>query len=424
VLDIARSFTRQPGFPVLSARATPCTRIGDRSANIAVSQRRFAMDDASRTDELWTIPVVARRLGDDPTRAVLEPQAEATIEVAPPCSPYLMNAGQSGFFRVLYDDANLQALRARFGELQPIDQLGLLLDYWAFGRSGDAPFTAYLELESALSPQADQIIVMDTAGSMLALHDYAKGRPSEAMVAAYGRRSLRRFFDEYGWGAEAGELANDARARATLIAALGALGDEAIIAEARRRVRASAANPAGLPAALRTATLGVFAAHASEADYEFLLSRARGARDFVEQRRLWNLLAAAEDPALARRTLQLTLGDDIPRQIRTQVIANVSGSHPRIAWDFLVANRATVEALLDPLQRLEFPADLASGSTDPAMVGELRAYARDFPEGARPTIDAATATITLRAQTVAERMPAVEAWIAAREPSRTVRRMR
>jgi aminopeptidase N len=424
VLDIARSFTRQPGFPVLSSRAAPCTRIGDRSASITMSQRRFAMDDASRTSELWTIPIVTRRLGNDPVRAVLEPRAQASIETPPACSPYLVNAGQSGFFRVLYDDANLQSLRARFGELRPIDQLGLLLDYWAFGRSGDAPFTAYLELESALPPQADPIIVMDTAGSMLALHDYAKGRPSEAMVAAYGRRSLRRFFDEYGWGAETGELANDALARARLIAALGALGDADIIAEARRRVRASESHPAELPAALRTATLGVYAAHASEADYEFLLSRARAAADFVEQRRLWNLLARAEDPQLARRTLQLTLGDEIPRQLRTQVLANVAGSHPRLAWDFLVANRAAFEALLDPLTRLEFPTGVASASSDPAMVAELEAYARDFPEGARPSVDAASASIRLRAQTIAERMPAVEAWIAAHERQPARRRMR
>jgi aminopeptidase N len=423
VLDIARSFTRQPGFPVLLASYAACNSHAIDS-RILVSQRRFAMDQVSRTNHLWTIPIVTQRLGRAPVRSVFGAQETTALDTPPGCGAYLVNAGQSGFFRVLYDERNFALIAARFGELEPIDQLGLLLDYWAFGRSGDAPFTAYLELESALSPQADPIIAMDTASSMLALHDYAKGRTSEAMVAGYGRRSLRRFFDEYGWGAEAGDLANDALARARLIAALGALGDQDIIAEARRRVRAAETNPAELPAALRTATIGVYAAHASEADYELLLRRARAAGDFVEQRRLWNLLARAEDAGLARRTLQLTLGEEIPRQLRTQVLANVAGSHPRLAWDFLVSNRAAFEALLDPLTRLEFPAGIASASSDPAMVAELEAYARDFPEGARPSIDAASASIMLRAQTIAERMPAVEAWIAARERPPARRRMR
>lgn len=256
---------------------------------------------------------------------------------------------------------------------------------------------------------------MDTAGSMLALHEYAKGRASEQAVAAYGRRTLRPFFDRLGWTAREGELPNDSLARATLIGALGSLGDPEIIAEARRRVRASETDPSVLPAGIRTATLGVYAENATAADYDALLTRARAASDFVEQRRMWRLLATANDPTLARRTLQLTLGEDVPRQIRTQVLANVSGAHPRLAWDFLVANRTAIEALLDPLTRLEFPTDLASASSDPAMVAELEAYARDFPEGARAAVDGAAATIRIRAQTIAERMPAVEAWIAARD---------
>ncbi len=410
VRDIARGFTNQPGFPLLTVSAPDC-----RGAVLTIEQRRFAMDEVSRTGERWSIPVVARRLGHAPQRAVLPANGATTLSVEPACTPYLVNAGQSGFFRVRYDAANLAALTRDFATLEDIDQLGLLLDYWAFGRSGDAPFTDYLELVAAIPADADPVIVMDTAGSMLALHEYAKGRASEQAVAAYGRRTLRPFFDRLGWTAREGELPNDSLARATLIGALGSLGDPEIIAEARRRVRASETDPSVLPAGIRTATLGVYAENATAADYDALLTRARAASDFVEQRRMWRLLATANDPTLARRTLQLTLGEDVPRQIRTQVLANVSGAHPRLAWDFLVANRTAIEALLDPLTRLEFPTDLASASSDPAMVAELEAYARDFPEGARAAVDGAAATIRIRAQTIAERMPAVEAWIAARD---------
>lgn len=411
VLEIARSFTTQPGFPVLNAQGRDC--VTGRGPTVELTQRRFAMDESARTTSYWNVPVVMQRLPDGaPTRFVFGAGSQVErINVLPTnCQPYIVNAGQSGFFRVLYDASNLRGLTQRFATLDSADQLGLLLDYWAFGRSGDAQFSDYLNLVEAIPADADPLIVMDTASSMTTLAGYAAGRPSEAAVRANGVRVLHPFMARAGWDSQPGELSNTIRARATLINALGSLGDAQVIAEARRRVRSGEALPAGI----RTATLSVFAANANEADYNLLLAQARAATDFVEQRRQWLLLASAEDDALARRTLQMTLGDEIPRQIRTQVIASVADAHPRMAWDFLVANRAAVEAYLDQLTRLEFPTNIAAISSDPAMVYELERYAANFPEGARPTVAAAQAQIRLRAQTIAERMPVVEAWIAAR----------
>jgi aminopeptidase N len=420
VLDIARNFTRQPGFPLLSVSAPACAR-GQTERQATITQRRFAMDDTARTDEAWSVPVVVRTLGGEPNRTMLAPGAERSVAVG--CAPYLLNAGQSGFFRVLYDPANLRALTSRFGDLEEIDQLGLLLDYWAFGRSGDAPFTAYLDLVSALPADADPLIVIDTAGSMAAFATYVEGRPSEAAVKAYGRRVLAPHFARVGWQPRAGDSANLTNMRAALIDTLGRLGDESVITEARRRVNAAQSDPSALPGAIRRAALGVYAANASAADYAALLTQARGAADFVEQRRFWLLLASAEDETLARQTLQLTLGEDIPRQIRPQVISNVAFAHPRLAWDFLVANRAAIEAMLDPLQRLEFPTNLAAISGDPAMIDELARYAESFPDGgARDAVAAAQAQIRLRAETISQRMPAVEAWIAAHQGSTQRRR--
>lgn len=138
---------------------------------------------------------------------------------------------------------------------------------------------------------------------------------------------------------------------------------------------------------------------------------ARRATDFVEQRRLWTTLGGANDQALARRALDLTLGEDIPRQLRPQIIQAVANNHPQLAWDFLTAHRAAVEAWLEPPIRISFPAEIASDSSDLAMVRALETYAASFPAGAHNTLASAEATIRSRADTVA-RMPAVEQWVA------------
>jgi aminopeptidase N len=188
VLEIARSFTAQPGFPVLTVNGESCRR--GQWMSVSVAQRRFALDDASRTGERWSIPIVARNIGGAPVRVLLAPGGDGAVSLA--CGPYLVNAGQSGFFRVKYDDANFRALAQRFSELEGIDQVGLLLDYWSFGRSGDAPFTNYLELVSVLPADADPVIVMNTAASLTELAGYARGRPSEAAVRPWRAASLFR----------------------------------------------------------------------------------------------------------------------------------------------------------------------------------------------------------------------------------------
>lgn len=407
ILNLARSFVGQPGFPLVTAESGDCVR--SRTADITLRQRRFAMDDVSRTNEQWEIPIVIRR-GDEEVRTVFPATETTTIQMQTNCAPYIVNAGQSGYFRVLYDAANFERLRANFRTLATADQLGLLLDYWAFGRSGDAPFTNYLDLVAQVPADANPALVSDTLSSLSALVGYASGRPSEDAVKAYALRTLRPFFDHIGWTAREGEHANAPLVRAQLIAALGALGDEAVVAEVRRRVEAN-----DLPAPIRGAVLSVYAANVTPAQYEAMVGEARAATDFVEQRRLWLRVAGARDEALARRTLQMVLGESIPRQIRTQVLSVVAGGHNQLAWDFMVANRAAIEALLDPLQRLEYPPSIATGSSNPAMIPALEAYTRDFPEGARPTVAAAIAAIRIRAETVEQRMPAVEAWIAARD---------
>ena len=408
VLEIARSFTTQPGFPLISVQGRDC--VTGRGPTLEITQRRFAMDESARTESYWQTPLVVRRIGGGaPGRFLMTAGSQVDrIDVPPACRPYIVNAGQSGFFRVLYDQSNFRLLTQRFSELEDVDQLGLLLDYYAFGRSGDAPFTNYLELVNVIPADADPVIVMDTASSMSAFAGYMAGRPSEDAVRAYGRRVLEPHFARVGWDPRPGDDANLTNMRATLITTLGGLGDESIVAEARRRTQAG-----NLPGTIRTAVRSVYAANATEQDFNALLAQARAETEFVEQRRLWLLLASVRDDALAQRMLQMTLGDEIPRQIRPQVIASVNAGHPRMAWDFLVANRTAIEAMLDPLQRLEFPTNLAAVSGDPAMLGELDRYATNFPDGAaRDAVAAAQAQIRLRAETIRERMPAVEAWVA------------
>ncbi|MDX2276272.1 MAG: M1 family metallopeptidase [Hyphomonadaceae bacterium] len=408
VLDIALSFTTQPGYPVLQPVASACTRSLSQD-HIRITQRRFAFDDASRTGELWTIPVVTQILGEGPQRDVLAASAQTSID-APACSTFLMNAGQSGYFRVLYDAGNFEALEQRFARLGATDQLGLLLDYWAFGQSGDASFARYLDLAARIPANADPLIVEDFAASLSALVDYQRGRAGEAATRAFARERLAPFFARVGLSPRPGEASNETLLRATLISTLGGMQDEAIVTEARRRFESG--DPALLPGDVRGAVLSVYGESADAVHYERLVALAQSANDFLEQRRYWLALASAQDEALARRTLDLVHGETIPRQLRFVVLNAVAAQHPRLAWDFLVRHRAAIESMLDIVLRAEVPAGIASLNSDPAILSEIDAYAATAGEGARGNFEAAKAAVRLSIAAAA-RMDDVDAWLAA-----------
>ncbi|MFT3726222.1 MAG: M1 family metallopeptidase [Terricaulis sp.] len=409
VMDIAQGFTSQEGYPIVRASGGACNAQGNGGDTINIAQKRFALDDTARTNTLWAIPMVAQRLGGQPARSVVPAQVQASIRLAG-CGPYILNAGRSAYFRVLYDQANLQALGQNFAQLPADDQLGTLLDYWAFARSGDAPFSAYLDLMTRTPANADALVAADNVGSVAALHQYSKGRASEASVAAWGRAQLQPLMARVGWTPRANEAPNETSLRDEVIGALGGMGDDAVIAEARRRVEHDQ-----LPAGIRDTTLGVYAYNATAPQYERLVAQARAANDFVEQRRLWLIVAQAHDPALAQRTLDFTLTDTIPQQIRATLIGSMAADHNKQVWDFVVAHRAQIETWLEGPIRVSFPIGIASASGDPAMVDALETYGRNFPASVREQVVGAEASIRLRADTITHRFPQAEQWIAAHQ---------
>ena len=179
-----------------------------------LTQRRFAMDDASRTDERWTVPVVARRVGGEPVRSVLPRASAIDASMSARCGDLSRQRRPSGFFRVIYDHANFDALTRASPISTTTDQLGLLLDYWAFGRSGDAPFTDYLELVERAAGDADPVMVVNTAeiaGAACGLR--ARAGPARTRCAPMAAARLQPYFARVGWDARAGETSNEGKLR-------------------------------------------------------------------------------------------------------------------------------------------------------------------------------------------------------------------
>jgi len=408
VLDIAHDFTLQPGVPLIRVESATCT---NGKTTLKLTQGEFTKDRPDKQPLQWQVPVIAQTAGGEPARTVVTGGA-GTLEV-PGCGAVVVNAGQSGYYRTLYAAPQFDAIRKGFAKLAPIDQLGLMGDAWALGMAGLRPASDFLDLAKATPVDADPQIWGEIAGSLSSLDDYYQGDAQrQAKFRRFAIKTLTPVFARVGWEAKAGEPDPVTILRTELIEVLGSLGDTAVINEARRRYAASEADPNATPAALRKTILHVVARNADGATWEKLHAAALAEKTPLVKDEYYALLSTAQDTALAQRALDLALTSEPGETNSANMISQVAGWHPDLAFDYAVAHRELVNTKVDTTSLSRYYPGLARNSLDPATVDKLKAFAEQYiAASSRRATDTAIANIQYRVKVRKERLPAIDAWL-------------
>jgi aminopeptidase N len=405
---IAHDFTSQPGIPLVKVDSATCK---GNVTTLTFSQGQYSRDDKDGAPLSWHVPVIAQTVGGETRRLILK--GTGTIEL-PGCGAYIVNAGQSGYYRSLYPAANIAALAKSFATLSSIDQMGLLADNWQIGQAGYQPMGLSLDLIAAVPASASPVVLAEIPSYLKASRDMFEGEPAnQAKAAAYAGRKMTPLLAAIGYDPKAGEGPQIPLLRQNLIEGLGAVGDPAVLAEANKRFAALATNPAALDGPLRNVWLTIVAANATPATWDTLRTMANTASSDLEKSQLFALLGRAKDDALAQKALDLALTDEPGKTTSAAIIAATGPLHSMMAVDFVLAHRAQYEALIDVSARSQALARLGGGSADPAMLAKLDAYATRYltPES-RKVVDRSIAAIKARIETRARLKPQVLAWLA------------
>ena len=398
VTAMAHDFLKQPGVPLIQAR--------EAGGKLALTQGRFAADATQKTPQTWRTPVKVTGLDGKTWDGVVSAGAPASAPVA---GPAIVNAGQTSYMRAAYAPALWAKLAPKFATLSAADQLGLLYDSRALGEAGVAPMSDFLALARNAPADADPIVVTTLAEQLGGLSSLYGGRPNGAAFRTFARSRLAPIADRLGWDAKPGEHDNVAAARRAVLVALGQFGDPAVVAEARRRF----ADPAALTGAGRRTVLDIVAANADAKAWEAIYAQAKASKDITDRGRLYSYLGMSRDPALADRALKLALSGEVTPSEAPGIIAAVAEGHPEKAFDFAMANRAKVDALLEPTSRTSYYADLAETSRDPAMLQKLETLAASVPPSARGEVKKAEGAVRYRVEVIAKRVPEMDRWLAA-----------
>ncbi|HEX4710250.1 M1 family metallopeptidase [Phenylobacterium sp.] len=404
ITGIAHDFTLQSGVPLIT--------ITSSGKGVRLTQSRFGADAASKAPRNWRTPVTVWNIGE-PWRVVVSADKPAVAADAVTRNGPLLNAGQTGYFRSAYGPELWQRVVALFPKLNPEDQLGLIYDSRALGEAGYAPLTDFLALSQHAQDAGDSVVLRTLASQLAGLDDLYRDQPGQKAFRAFARARLAPALARVGWDAKPGEPDNDALLRRTVLTTLGQFDDPAVVAEAKRRFTAWLAAPDSLSGTTRQIVLTITASHADAATWDQLHALAQQATDPTDKTRFYRYLGISHDPALADRALALALTKEPPPTDAPELISGVSENFPDKAFDFAIAHRAAVDAMVEPTSRTSFFANLGGAARDPGMAAKLRAFAATVPPSARGEVAKALASINYRLEVVSKRLPEVDAWLAA-----------
>jgi aminopeptidase N len=345
--EIAASWTEQPGFPVVKVSAQ-CDASGERT--ITLSQRRFMLQGRDAANSHWIIPLQIRLgLGAVPQPVLMTRDGQA-LPAGKCDQPLSVNAGAVGYFRTQYDDSVLPSITRQFAALPSGDRIAVLDDQWALVESGAQPLASYLGLVAAVGDDLNERIWTQIADALGTVEFDERGTPGHAAFAAYARAALRPVYEKLGWQAKAGETPGVQRLRRKVIGDLGEWGDQAIIAEARRRFAKFVKDRDSIPPDEQAVLLSIVARDADAETFAQLHAVAKSAANETELRRYYTALMQVRDPQLAAAAIKIALSPEIPPQaesLRLWLVFALSEAHQQLAWDAYVGH---LDALLAPHQ--------------------------------------------------------------------------
>lgn len=418
VSTIASAWIRQAGHPIVVAEAEPLGN--DRK--LSLRQERFYADaqlGAAKCEVSWPIPLVIKygtETGVHSEKVLLESRDSSFVLRG--ARWFYPNGDGAGFYRFQLDNRSLAALVAVLPEaLRPEERLDLVGNQWALVRAGKAAISQFLSVVEGLAGETDRAVLSAMteriAWSSTNLVEDAARPAFERFVARLFAPALARL----GWEPGAGESADDRLRRATVISALGEIAAlPEVEIEAARRLDGYLRDRETLDPNLASVVVSLAARRGDAALYERYLAVKRAATaDPEEEQRFLFGLTAFEDPALVRRSLDLSLTDEVRPQDRAHLLARLLGQRASrlAAWAFVREHWTEITSGMDPMLEQNVVRALAQVTPEPAAAEICRFLPAHAKDETRETVAQAVEQLRIDAAACVRLAADLTAWLAA-----------
>ncbi len=379
--EIMDSWTRQTGYPYLSARVE---RAGG-AAGVSATQRRFAYEailgepDADPT--LWRVPLSVSSAAGAGASELMAGRAAAVTAAGAGDGWVKVNPGHTGFYRVMYEPGELARLAAAAaaGELSTADRLGLVDDAFALCRAGMTPAPDFLDLAGRYAGEESQPVWATLTAHLASLDSLLEGEGFHGALRAWARELLGPVCGRVGWTPAPGEGHLAALLRGDVLLAAGRFGDPGALAEARSRFDR---DPSGVAADLRRVVFVLAARTGDRATYDAMWEMHGAAGLQEEKVRLLTGLTQFPQPELVAETLERSFGERVRAHEAIGVIvrAAATATGRDLAWRFMRDNWEEVDRRYgEGGFGLMYLVEITAGFTTRERLEEVEGFFADHP---------------------------------------------
>lgn len=327
------------GHPVVSVRSA-----GDGFVDLSQSAFKFLPGDSRET---WPIPVtmkIKQADGSMITRKFLLEGKEHREFVGSNYQYVVVNAGGSGFYRVLYAPELSARLTANLQEnLSTVERYNLVNDSWCCVQSGLYSAPEYLRLVGMFGNEKDPNIWSLVIESLAALKHLLPAGDGRNQLEVVARSLIAPAFAAVGLEPKAGESLQQRQLRGLLLSALGTVaGDSKTQQLADELYSKYKQDSASLDSEIVAAVVRIVAHAGDKADHDEFTALFKGAKNPQVEQRCLSALARFQDEELAKRSLEMALDGSVRTQDAPYLVAEIM-RNPAVAihaWEFMKKNWA------------------------------------------------------------------------------------
>ncbi len=368
-------WTRRTGLPVVTAARA--------AGGLRLRQERFFLDrDPGRPaadPALWEIPIAAADAAGRRTAARLVAR-EAVVE-APPADWIKLNAGQTGFFLVQYDEEGWRSLAGAVQAmaLPALDRHGLQEDAYSLMRAGYLPVPEYLRLAGAYAREENPHVWAGLTDGVAALAEIFLGDPLVPRLEAWACSLIRPVAERVGWDEREGEAHDRLLLRSRVLGAAVRLGEPGATGRARRLFE-EAVGGASIPPNLRSVVYAGAARHGGEEALDRLIGLYEKS-DLPEVKvQLLGAMGASLSEGALRRAAAFSLSGRVRAQDAMFVWAGVPIETRRAAWALLKEHWATLDQRYGKTGLIgRFIVSAAAGIPSEEHARDVEAFFRGHP---------------------------------------------
>ncbi|KAI0864148.1 peptidase family M1-domain-containing protein [Xylaria cubensis] len=314
VREIMSIWTKNVGFPVVQVTENTAEN------TIHVKQNRFLRTGDTRPEEdkvLYPVFLGLRtKTGVDESLTLSEREG---VYKLPDLDFFKLNANHTSIYRTSYSQERLTKLgeAAKEGKLTVEDRAGMIADAGALAVSGYQKTSGVLNLlkgfdtEESFVVWSEIIARVATVQAAWIFEDQAIKDGLEAFVKDLVSERAHKL----GWQFSDNDGHVEQQFKAMLFGAAGMAGDGEIIAAAKAMfAKYKAGDKSSIHPNIRGSVFGMALKHGGKEEYDAILDIFRGSTNTDERNTALRCIGRAKDPELIRRTLELTLSNEVKSQ--------------------------------------------------------------------------------------------------------------